>query len=110
MKAKALPDGSANVTLRLRNAGKMTGDEVPQLCLDAPVQAIGGVQFAPRTLVAFDRVTLRPGESRIIAMHVVPRAFEYWSTQDKAWRRPEGFRTLHAGASSRDLRLSVQLH
>ena len=62
-----------------------------------------------KTLVAFDRVTLKAGEGREITMHVGPRAFQYWSTATGAWVKTSGERTLRAGPSSRDLPLSAIL-
>ena len=50
-------------------------DEVPQVYLDAPATKPAGVEFTPRTLVAFDRVSLEAGEKREVTLHVVPRAF-----------------------------------
>ena len=50
-------------------------DEVPQVYLDAPEMKPQGVQFAPKTLVAFDRLTLQPGEEREVTLEVAPRAF-----------------------------------
>jgi beta-glucosidase len=107
--AHPLPGGGATLTLRLRNTGAVAGDEVPQIYLDAPSQPIAGAQFAPHTLVAFDRVTLKPGESRLITLHLAPRAFQYWSTAENGWRSPAGPRTLQAGASSRDFRSHTTL-
>ncbi|MEO6816618.1 MAG: glycoside hydrolase family 3 C-terminal domain-containing protein [Edaphobacter sp.] len=109
MSVHAFPDGSAEVNVRIKNIGRVTGDEVPQVYLDAPEQPISGIQFAHRTLVAFDRLTLKSGESRVVALHISPRAFEYWSVDQKRWLRPSASRTIHVGTSSRDLRLSAAL-
>ncbi len=109
IEAASTPDGGATVTLRVKNIGNTPGDEVPQVYLDAPSQKPPGVQFAPKTLVAFDRVTLKAGEGREITMHIGPRAFQYWSTATGAWVKTSGERTLRAGSSSRDLPLSAIL-
>ena len=109
IEAASTPDGGATVTLRVKNIGNTSGDEVPQVYLDAPSQKPPGVQFAPKTLVAFDRVTLKAGEGREITMHIGPRAFQYWSTATGAWVKTSGERTLRAGSSSRDLPLSAIL-
>lgn len=101
--------GNATVTLRVQNKGAVAGDAVPQVYLDAPADRPADAQFAPKTLVAFDRVTLEPGQSREITLQVPARAFEYWSTAQSRWMRPAGPRTLHAGASSRDLPLEAHL-
>jgi beta-glucosidase len=106
---KATPDsnGGASVSLRIKNTGSVAGDEVPQVYLDAPENKPQGAQFAPKTLAAFDRVTLRPGEEREVTLAIAPRAFEYWAVDKKAWVRPAGSRTLHAGSSSQDLPLTA---
>ncbi|HTZ72750.1 MAG TPA: glycoside hydrolase family 3 C-terminal domain-containing protein [Candidatus Aquilonibacter sp.] len=109
MKARPAPDGSAVITVRIRNTGKVAGDEVPQVYLDAPANPPSGVQFSPRTLVAFDRVSLKPGESRVVTMEVPKRAFEYWSVAQNRWVKPAGKRVAQVGASSRDLYLSADL-
>jgi beta-glucosidase len=64
------------------------------------------VQFAPKTLAGFDRVTLAPGESKDVKMHVAPRALEYWSVAEKKWVRSDA-RRVRVGSSSRDLKLTA---
>jgi beta-glucosidase len=106
--AKPAADDGLDVSVAVKNTGRVKGDEVLQVYLDAPEQPPQGVQFAVRTLAAFERVTLRPGESRRVNMHVQPRALQYWSTAGKRWVRAEG-RQVRVGASSRDLRLSARV-
>ncbi len=103
---KADSDGGADVLVHVKNTGQVRGDEVPQVYLNAPSTKPAGAQFAPRTLVAFDRVSLEPGEEREVTMHVAPRAFQYWSVEKKQWIKPSGQRTLMVGDSSRNLTLS----
>jgi beta-glucosidase len=103
------PDGGARASLHVKNTGTTAGDAVPQIYLEAPESKPEGVQFAPRTLVAFDRVTLQPGEEREVTMDVAPRAFEYWSVPQKTWVKVTGSRTFRAGQSSQDLPLTANL-
>jgi beta-glucosidase len=98
-------DGGLDVKLNIRNTGSLASDEVPQVYLGAPAEIPTGVQFPVRTLVAFDRVHLAPGESKEVTLHVEPRQLQYWSTNDQKWTTPAGKRTVSVGASSRDLRL-----
>lgn len=98
-------DGGLEVSLKIRNVGKLDGDEVPQVYLGAPVGPPAGVQFAERTLVAFDRVHLAAGEARTVALHVLLRRLQYWSNADARWVTAIGKRTVSVGASSRDFRL-----
>jgi beta-glucosidase len=106
LKAQSASDGGVDVSVKVRNVGSLQGDEVPQVYLAAPRVKPQGVQFAPKTLVAFERVSLDPGEEREASMHVPLRAFQYWSVSEKQWLKTSGERTLLVGTSSRALPLS----
>jgi beta-glucosidase len=107
LKVKKAGDEGLDVAVRVKNTGSVAGDEVPQVYLDAPGEKPAGVQFAVRTLAAFDRVTLKPGESKVVTMHVGPRSLQYWSVAEKTWKTAAE-RQVRVGASSRDLRLSAE--
>jgi len=110
MKATRSSDGGASVSIRIKNTGRVAGDEVPQVYLEAPEKRPAGVQFAERKLVAFDRLTLQPNESKEVTLRIEPRQFQYWSTSTNAWVLPTGSRTLKAGSSSRDLKLEATIN
>jgi len=107
LKVTPTADGGVSVSIHVKNTGSVVGDEVPQVYLNAPENKPQGVQFAPKTLAAFDRVTLQPGEERDVTLEIAPRAFEYWSVDKKAWVKPTGSRTLRAGTSSQELPLTA---
>ena len=108
LKLQNAKDGGLDVRFRLRNGGAVASDEVPQVYLDAPEKSQdNSAQFAVRALVAFDRVHLSAGETKVLTLHVPSRAFEYWSAEANRWVRVEGQRKLHVGTSSRDLRLEA---
>jgi beta-glucosidase len=109
LKVTPSEDGGATVTVRVKNTGSMAGDEVPQVYLEAPETKPTGVQFAPKILAAFDRITLRAGEEREVMLHLSPRAFEYWSVDANNWVRPAGSRTILVGSSSRELPLRATI-
>jgi beta-glucosidase len=108
LKVESAKDGGLDVSFRLHNSGAAASDEVPQVYLDAPEKPKGpSAQFAVRALVAFDRIHLNPGETKVLTLHVPSRLLEYWSAEAGRWVRTEGPRKLHVGASSRDLRLEA---
>ena len=95
--------GEGRVSFRLKNTGSRPGSETPQLYIEPPR---GGLHRPRLELRGFRRLTLQPGESRLISFELTERSFALW--QD-GWRVPGGRYTLHIGASSADLRLSAQL-
>jgi len=110
LKAVKAKDGGLDVSFTIRNTGKAASDEVPQVYLGAPKQPPQNVQFAPKTLAAFERIALKPGESRPVTLHVAPRRLQYWSVSANKWVTATGTRTVHIGASSRDLRLQADVN
>jgi beta-glucosidase len=108
LKVVRAQDGGLDVTFNLHNAGPVASDEVPQVYLAAPANPPAGAQFAPRALVAFNRVNVPAGETARVRMHVPLRGLQYWSTAADKWVLATGSRTVHLGASSRDLRLEAQ--
>ena len=102
-------DGGLDVSIMVKNTGQLRGDEVPQVYLTAPSDKLPGIQFAPKTLAAFSRISLDAGEEREISLHIFPRAFQYWSDSRKQWVKPEGARELLVGTSSRALPLRMMI-
>jgi beta-glucosidase len=98
-------DGGLEVSFRVRNTGRTTGSDVPQVYLGAPGSQPAGVQFAVQSLVGFTRITLAPGHARDVTLHIGTRQLSYWSTATQQWVRAGGWRTVSVGASSRDLTL-----
>jgi hypothetical protein len=86
------------VWFRVTNTGTVTGDEVPQVYLGAPASPPAGTAFAARALAAYDRIALRPGESRTVWLHIPLR---YWDTPTGSWATATGPRTLYIGGNER---------
>lgn len=109
LQAEPAPDGGLTVRFSIENVGNVYGDEVPQVYLGAPQSPPAGAQFAVRALAGFDRLGLKPGESKQVTIHVPLRQLQYWSEATKSWQTATGSRVVYVGASSRDLRLQQQV-
>ncbi len=90
------------VRINLSNIGSRAGDEVVQLY----VQHLGAVPDRPRQdLRGYRRVSLQPGETRLIEMSVPVAGVAYWSADAHGWRVEDEQLRLEVGASSADIRL-----
>ena len=83
------------MAFRVTNTGSVAGDEVPQVYLGAPASGPAGAAFADRALAAYGRITLRPGQSRTVSLHVPLRQLQYWDTQAGRWVTAAGPRPLY---------------
>jgi beta-glucosidase len=94
------------VDVDVTNTGQFTGDEVVQLYIH---QKAGRDSRPLRELKGFKRITLQPGETRVVSFNLGPDELGYWSTdagswvQDMAdfdlWVGRDSLATLHADFS-----------
>jgi beta-glucosidase len=89
------------VSLQVRNSGSRAGAEVVELYIhdghssvDRPVQELKG----------FQRVSLAPGESKMVHFTLDKNATAFYSTAKKDWVTEPGQFDVLVGASSRDIR------
>lgn len=94
------------VTMKLTNSGAVAGAEAVQLYVE---QQNPVVVRAPRELRGFEKVFLKPGESRELRFTLDASAFRYWDTARRDWVVPSGKYTIHLGSSSRDLRTKTDV-
>jgi beta-glucosidase len=78
---------------------------VPQVYVGPAPNVPDYVQQAERSLRGFDRIELRPNETKRVEITLNTRSFEYWDERAQAWMFAPGTRTIWVGESSRDLRL-----
>jgi beta-glucosidase len=107
LRVASASDGGLDLAFKIRNAGRVSGDETPQVYLSAPSECPYGIQLPVKKLVAFDRVSLKLGELKTIHLHVPLRQLQYWSVDRHQWVTAAGHRKVSVGASSRDLRLEA---
>jgi len=96
------------VTANVRNTGSRAGAEVAQLYIH---DGHSKIDRPAHELKAFQRVELKPGESKTVEFLLSRDAFSYWNPDTKAWQLDPGTFEIQIGASSRDilLRENVEL-
>jgi beta-glucosidase len=105
----AQPDDDGDgitVSLTVTNTGKRAGREVVQAYVAVPDSAQVRV---PRALAGFGSVTLAPGESADLEIHLDRRDLEYWDIRADRFVLEPGRYVVHLGSSSRDLRAEVEV-
>jgi beta-glucosidase len=70
------------VTVDLKNSGRRAGDEVAQLYIH---QRYGTSSRPIRELKGFQRVALKPGETRTLRFTLTPDDLRYWSGVTRTW-------------------------
>lgn len=93
------------VTVTITNTGTVQGAEVAQLYLSYPESA----KTPPKQLRGFEKLSLEPGASDVVAFDVKRRDISIWDTAAKEWVVPAGTFNFTVGASSRDIRQSGTL-
>jgi beta-glucosidase len=96
-----------SVRLTLTNTGSRAGAEVVQLYLAEPSTLVA---LPPRQLRGFAKVALQPGESQTVAIDVPRSELGYFSQVLGRWISEPGIVRVEVGSSSRDIRLTTELH
>jgi beta-glucosidase len=93
--------GDAVIKMSVKNTGKREGADVVQLYLGFP-EAAGE---PPKQLKGFEKVMLKPGESKVVTMKLDKDSFAAWDPEIHAWKVYAGSYTVMVGSSSRHIRL-----
>ncbi len=96
------PDSTIQVTLKVKNTGLRTGDEVVQLYLKDVVSSVTTYESVLR---GFERVSLEPGEEKTVAFKLQPDDLALLDKQMKWTVEPGRFEVM-IGSSSEDIRLT----
>jgi beta-glucosidase len=94
------------VAFDLKNSGAGAGAEVAQVYLALPAAA----NEPPKRLVAWQKVALRPGQSRHIVLNVDRQMMSIFDVDKNGWQVMPGEYKVYVGSSSRDLPLVKALN
>ena len=96
------PNQKATVRLKVTNTGKRAGDEVVQLYTR---DILSSVTTYEKNLAGFERIHLKPGESKEVVFTLDRKHLELLNA-DMKWTVEPGEFAIMAGASSEDIRLN----
>ncbi len=100
---KATPGNSLDVSFRVKNTGKVAGEEIAQVYLTLPANT----QEPPKRLVGWSKVQLAPGEEKTVSIQVEPLFVSIYDIDKSAMQVAPGDYKVWVGGSSRDLPLST---
>jgi beta-glucosidase len=98
-----LKAGIDSVSFTVRNTGKRAGAEIAQVYVGLPAAA----QEPPKRLVAWEKVRLAPGESKIVTLSLDPKFLSIFNEQKDDWELLPGEYKFFVGGSSRETPLTA---
>jgi len=106
-KPEITENDTVTVSVDVTNTGDIEGKEIVQLY----VRDLTGAARRPlRELKGYEKVSLKPGETKTVNFVLDYRSFAWYHTGIKDWYAASGDYRILIGASSRDLRLSEKVH
>jgi beta-glucosidase len=91
---KVVAGGKVKISVTVTNTGKVAGDEVVQLYL---TDEKASTPRPVRQLEGFQRITLNPGESKVVEFTLEPRQFSIINMRDKRVIEPGYFKIAVGG-------------
>jgi beta-glucosidase len=102
MKVRDIEGKLFEVSVDVKNTGKVKGDEIVQLYI---TDKECSVPRPVKELKGFSRVTLNAGETKTITMKLKPRDFAFWDVISNNWKVESGEFDLLVGSSSRNIKV-----
>lgn len=100
---KATMGPAAEVSFTVRNTGGRLGAEIAQVYVALPAAA----QEPPKRLVAWEKVTLAPGESKEVHLPIEPKFLSIFNEQKNDWDLLPGTYRFLVGSGSRNTPLAA---
>ncbi|HBF35238.1 TPA: glycosyl hydrolase [Candidatus Sumerlaeota bacterium] len=103
---KIAADGSITLEVPIKNVGKVEGDEIVQLYVRHKKSS---VTQPLKNLRGFERIHLKPGEKKTVTFALPATKLSYWDDVKHAYVVEPGPYEIQVGASSVDIRKTVQV-
>ena len=98
------PEWQFVLSFNITNMGGMDADEVAQLYVH---RVDARVEWPVKELKAFERVSLKAGQTRKVTLEVPVSELRYWNEAENGWSLEHGKIDILVGSASDDIRLSV---
>lgn len=105
--AEGIRGEPVSVSLKVKNTGSVTGQEVVQLYVSDPQSSL---VRPDKELKEFTKLTLQPGETKAVNFTLTERAFAFYDPYQAAWVVEPGEFVLQIGRSAQDIRLKASIH
>jgi len=92
-----------SVSFTVKNTGKRAGAEIAEVYAGLPAAA----NEPPKRLVAWDKVELKPGESKTVTLALEPKFLSIFDEEKDAWSLMAGEYKILVGGSSRNTPLAA---
>jgi len=99
-------DGTAAVSVDVKNTGTRAGDEVVQLYVSHPASK---VSRPGRELKGFARVSIEPGATETVRIPLAASRLAYWNASTRSFVVEPGAVRVLVGSSSADIRAEAML-
>ena len=97
---------TVDVSFTLKNTGSVEGKEAVQLYVGDDESTY---ERPIKELKAFQKISLKPGESKEVKFTLGKRDFAYWNPEIHNWHVETGSFTIYIGSSSADIRLTEKI-
>ncbi len=97
---------AVQVSFKLENEGSMPADEVVQLYVH---RIDSKVEWPAKELKAFQRVSLRAGETKVVNLEIPLKELRYWNEATNTWDLEHGKLQLLLGSASDDIRETAEV-
>jgi beta-glucosidase len=104
--AKVKTDGCVTISVDVKNTGKRAGDEVVQLYVH---QTKSNVKRPVKELRGFERISLRPGETKTVTLTLPAEKLAFWDEASHGFVVQPGSYDVMIGTSSSDVRVKDRL-
>jgi beta-glucosidase len=98
-------DTPVSVSFDITNTGKHEGAEVAEVYVS---DRHAKVERPVKELKGFEKVNLKPGETKHVTVQLDRRAFEYYDVKGSRWHADPGEFSILVGASSQDIKLEAK--